>query len=51
MAEITAATQEQNQRITEVSHSVGSLEEMTQQNAALVERLPPPKASRTSRGA
>ena len=37
MAEITAATQEQSQRITEVSHSVGSLEDMTQQNAALVE--------------
>ena len=28
---------EQSQRITEVSHSVGSLEDMTQQNAALVE--------------
>jgi methyl-accepting chemotaxis protein len=37
MGEITAATQEQSQRIGEVSHSVGALEEMTQQNAALVE--------------
>ncbi len=37
MGEITAATQEQSQRIGEVSQSVGSLEEMTQQNAALVE--------------
>jgi methyl-accepting chemotaxis protein len=37
MGEITAATQEQSQRIGHVSHSVGALEEMTQQNAALVE--------------
>jgi len=37
MGEITAATQEQSQRIGQVSHSVGALEEMTQQNAALVE--------------
>lgn len=37
MGEITAATQEQSQRIAEVSHSVGALEEITQQNAALVE--------------
>ena len=37
MGEITAATQEQSQRIGHVSHSVGELEEMTQQNAALVE--------------
>ena len=37
MGEITAATQEQSQRIGHVSQSVGALEEMTQQNAALVE--------------
>jgi len=37
MGEITAATQEQSQRIGHVSQSVGELEEMTQQNAALVE--------------
>ena len=37
MGEITAATQEQSQRIGQVSGSVGELEEMTQQNAALVE--------------
>lgn len=37
MEEITAATQEQSRRINDVSQSVGSLEEMTQQNAALVE--------------
>jgi methyl-accepting chemotaxis protein len=37
MGEITAATQEQSQRIGNVSQSVGELEEMTQQNAALVE--------------
>jgi methyl-accepting chemotaxis protein len=37
MGEITAASQEQSQRIGEVSSSVGALEEMTQQNAALVE--------------
>ena len=37
MGEITAATQEQSQRIGHVSQSVGQLEEMTQQNAALVE--------------
>jgi methyl-accepting chemotaxis protein len=37
MGEITAATHEQSQRIGHVSHSVGELEEMTQQNAALVE--------------
>ena len=37
MGEITAATQEQSQRISHVSQSVGALEEMTQQNAALVE--------------
>jgi methyl-accepting chemotaxis protein len=37
MSEITAATREQSQRISDVSQSVGSLEEMTQQNAALVE--------------
>jgi methyl-accepting chemotaxis protein len=37
MGEITAATQEQSRRIGDVSHSVGTLEEMTQQNAALVE--------------
>jgi methyl-accepting chemotaxis protein len=37
MGEITAATQEQSQRIGHVSGSVGELEEMTQQNAALVE--------------
>ena len=36
MGEITAATQEQSQRIGHVSQSVGALEEMTQQNAALV---------------
>ncbi|WP_298213884.1 methyl-accepting chemotaxis protein [Acidovorax sp.] len=37
MGEITAAAQEQSQRIGHVSQSVGELEEMTQQNAALVE--------------
>ncbi|EER58708.1 methyl-accepting chemotaxis sensory transducer, partial [Acidovorax delafieldii 2AN] len=37
MGEITAATEEQNQRIGLVSQSVGELEQMTQQNAALVE--------------
>ncbi len=37
MAEITQATQEQSQRIVLVSQSVGELESMTQQNAALVE--------------
>ena len=37
MDEIMAATQEQSQRIGQVSGSVGELEEMTQQNAALVE--------------
>ena len=37
MGEIMAATQEQSQRIGQVSGSVGELEEMTQQNAALVE--------------
>ena len=37
MGEITAATQEQSQRIGQVSGAVGELEEMTQQNAALVE--------------
>ncbi|MFY3385803.1 methyl-accepting chemotaxis protein [Paracidovorax sp. MALMAid1276] len=37
MGEITAATQEQSQRIGHVNHSVGALDEMTQQNAALVE--------------
>ena len=37
MGEITAATQEQSQRIGTVSRSVSELEEMTQQNAALVE--------------
>jgi methyl-accepting chemotaxis protein len=38
MAEITQATQEQSQRIGQVSHSVDALESMTQQNAALVEQ-------------
>ena len=37
MGEITAGTQEQSQRIGNVSQSVGELEDMTQQNAALVE--------------
>ena len=37
MGEITAATQEQSQRIGQVNQSVGALDEMTQQNAALVE--------------
>ena len=37
MGEIMAATQEQSQRIGQLSGSVGELEEMTQQNAALVE--------------
>ncbi len=37
MGEITAATQEQSQRIGHVNQSVGALDEMTQQNAALVE--------------
>ena len=37
MGEITAATQEQSHRIGHVNQSVGELEEMTQQNAALVE--------------
>ncbi len=37
MSEITQATQEQSQRIGLVSASVGELETMTQQNAALVE--------------
>ncbi len=37
MGEITAATHEQSERIGHVNHSVGALEEMTQQNAALVE--------------
>ncbi|MBY0409833.1 MAG: HAMP domain-containing protein [Burkholderiaceae bacterium] len=37
MGEITAATQEQSQRIGHVSTSVGALEDMTQQNAALVQ--------------
>ncbi|RYF25658.1 MAG: HAMP domain-containing protein [Comamonadaceae bacterium] len=37
MGEITAAAQEQSDRIGNVSHSVGELENMTQQNAALVE--------------
>ena len=38
MGEITAATHEQSERIGHVSQSVGALEEMTQQNAALVEQ-------------
>ena len=38
MGEITAATEEQNQRIGLISQSVGELEQMTQQNAALVEQ-------------
>ncbi|MFN7857805.1 MAG: methyl-accepting chemotaxis protein [Acidovorax sp.] len=37
MGEITAGTQEQSQRIGNVSQSVSVLEDMTQQNAALVE--------------
>ncbi|MBV8619464.1 MAG: HAMP domain-containing protein [Curvibacter sp.] len=37
MGEISAATEEQSQRIREVSTSVGRLDEVTQQNAALVE--------------
>ncbi|UCV01307.1 MCP four helix bundle domain-containing protein [Acidovorax radicis] len=37
MGEITAATHEQSERIGHVNQSVGALEEMTQQNAALVE--------------
>ena len=37
MGEITAATQEQSQRIGHVSQSVNVLEDVTQQNAALVE--------------
>ena len=38
MGEITSAAQEQSERIGHVSHSVGELENMTQQNAALVEQ-------------
>ena len=37
MGEITTATHEQSERIGHVNQSVGALEEMTQQNAALVE--------------
>ena len=37
MGEITASTHEQSERIGHVNQSVGALEEMTQQNAALVE--------------
>ena len=38
MGEITAATAEQSQRIGSVSHSMEQLEDVTQQNAALVEQ-------------
>ncbi|MDR6213014.1 methyl-accepting chemotaxis protein [Paracidovorax wautersii] len=38
MGEITAAAQEQSERIGLVSQSMGTLENMTQQNAALVEQ-------------
>jgi len=38
MGEITSAAQEQSERIGHVSHSVSELENMTQQNAALVEQ-------------
>jgi len=38
MAEITAASQEQSQGIEQVSHTVTQMDEVTQQNAALVEQ-------------
>ncbi|MDA8519861.1 methyl-accepting chemotaxis protein [Acidovorax sp. NCPPB 4044] len=37
IGEITAATTEQNARVAQVNQSVGALDQMTQQNAALVE--------------
>ena len=49
MAEISASTSEQSTSIAEVGQAVSQLDQMTQQNAALVEEVPlRPKASRTS---
>jgi methyl-accepting chemotaxis protein len=38
MSEITAASQEQSSGIEEVNHAIAQMDEMTQQNAALVEQ-------------
>ncbi|MGN6704321.1 MAG: methyl-accepting chemotaxis protein, partial [Burkholderiaceae bacterium] len=38
MGEITAASQEQSSGIEEVNRAIGQMDEMTQQNAALVEQ-------------
>ncbi|MDD5029767.1 MAG: methyl-accepting chemotaxis protein [Rhodoferax sp.] len=38
MGDMSAAAQEQNQGIGQVNHAVGELDQMTQQNAALVEQ-------------
>ncbi|HYD95663.1 MAG TPA: methyl-accepting chemotaxis protein, partial [Noviherbaspirillum sp.] len=38
MNEITAASQEQSSGIEEVNHAIAQMDEMTQQNAALVEQ-------------
>ena len=38
MSEITAASQEQSDGIEQVNQAIGQMDEMTQQNAALVEQ-------------
>jgi hypothetical protein len=38
MSEITAASQEQSSGIEQVNHAIAQMDEMTQQNAALVEQ-------------
>jgi len=48
MAEIVAASQEQSQGIAEVNRAVGEMDQVTQQNAALVQQAAAAAASMQS---